>query len=183
MSHFKSKKLRIGIIWIIELLFNNLFVPLNSRIFLIIIIPNISLMMRRNIKLRTWMKVNRDVKFHVALHYRSDIYYIEYMQYNRKLNITESLIFYMYDKKKNKCDLNTPLPITTCHTFLDPSIHPSGAWHTLWTVKVMVVVYSGIYLLCIVFIISIMRVMTPMHLVSENGNYMCWWAQQLGRKV
>jgi len=38
--------------------------------------PPKSLLTRRNIKLPTWTKVNRDVKFRVALYYRSDICWI-----------------------------------------------------------------------------------------------------------
>jgi len=64
-------------------MYNNLFIPLNPKTFLIIVIPNFSC---RNIKLTMWTKVNRDVKFYVAIivlqnWHRS----VECMHHNRKL--------------------------------------------------------------------------------------------------
>lgn len=39
----------------------------------LVIIPTFFLKTCRNSKLSTWTKITRDVKFHVALYYRSDI--------------------------------------------------------------------------------------------------------------
>jgi len=48
---------------------------------------------------------------------------LEYLPYNRKLNITFKFTFHMYDKKCKKCDFTcswTPPSFTNCHTFSDP---------------------------------------------------------------
>jgi len=48
----------------------------------------------------------------------------EYICYNRKLNFTFNLRFHMYDKKINSATshaLDPLLPVTNCHTFMDPS--------------------------------------------------------------
>src|SRR6218665_3723272 len=48
---------------------------------------------------------------------------LEYLRYNRKLNITFNFTFDMFDKKFKKCDVTcswTPPPFTNCHTFWEP---------------------------------------------------------------
>ena len=47
----------------------------------------------------------------------------EYISYNRKLNITFTFRFHMYEKEFEKCDVTCSWissPVINCHTFSDP---------------------------------------------------------------
>jgi len=75
-SHFWTKTITISIICILKLIFNDLFVPLNPQIFLIVMIPNFSLITCRNIKLPTWIEMQTPC----SIYYRGYIFWIHASQ-------------------------------------------------------------------------------------------------------